>query len=113
MQSVLKNGKCVDITLRVALVAAMCDLCASRKVCGFCFFNSSHVCNKCLIKFPMEAFGKSPDYSGYNVVSWSARDIAIHQQKGFEHFNAKTKSQQKIIEKNYYSIFNTPRPSLL
>ena len=32
----------------------------------------------------------------------NARDIAIHRQKGYEHFNAKTKSQQKIIEKNYF-----------
>ena len=110
MQSVLKNGKCVDITLRVALVAAMCDLPASRKMCGFCSFSSLHGCNKCLKEFLTEAFGEGPDYSGYNVALWSARDIAIHQQKGYEHFNAKTKSQQKIIEKNYgirYSILLT------
>ena len=78
MHSVLKNSKCVDITLRVAHVVAMCDLPASRKVCGFCSFNSLHRCNKCLKEFPTEAFGESPDYSGYNVTLWSARDIAIH-----------------------------------
>ena len=94
-------------TVRMALVAVICDLPASRKVCGFCSYNALHGCSKCMKTFPTSSFGESPDFSGYDKSLWPARDLLIHRQKCYEHLNASTKSSQKSIEREFglrYSV---------
>ena len=107
IQCTSHDGKYINVTVRLALAGVMCDLPASRKVCGFSSFNALHGCNKCLKEFPTQSFGDSPDYSGYNRMQWGIRDVAQHKVKCYEYLNANTKQQQKSIQKEYgirYSI---------
>ena len=59
----MKDGKCINVIVRMALISVMCDIPAS---CGFSSFNALHGCNKCMKQFRRDAFGESPDYSGYD-----------------------------------------------
>lgn len=98
LQCTMKDGKCINVMVRMALISVMCDLPASRKVCGFSSFNALHGCNKCMKQLRRDAFGESPDY---DKTEWLARDIAQHKQKSYEYLNAETKQQQKAIQKEY------------
>ena len=121
-KGVLVDSYASKVKIQLALVGVMCDLPASRKVCGFCFYNALHGCNKCMKEFPTESFGESPNYSGYDFSLWPTRDIVVHRQKNYDYINATTKRQQKLIEREYgirYSIltelpyFNPIRHTLI
>ena len=93
--------------IRLALVGVMCDLPATRKVCGFVSYNAYHGCSRCMKTFPTETFSQSPNYSGYERSQWQDRDLSTHQQKCFEYHDCKTKSEQKSIERDFglrYSV---------
>lgn len=65
-------------TVRAVISCVMCDLPATRKVCGFSNFNALLGCSKCLKRFPTDHFGAKPDYSGYDCENWTPRDITVH-----------------------------------
>ena len=56
--------------LRAMLFCVMCDLPATRKVCGFSSFNAVKGCSKCLKDFLTPTFGEKPDYSGFDCECW-------------------------------------------
>ena len=96
-----QTGMMFSATIRLALIGVLCDLPASRKVCGFCSFNATQGCNKCMKVFSTRSFGESPDYSGYNTQEWPVRELQMHKQKSYQHLNANTKAEQKEIERSY------------
>ena len=83
--------------LRATLACIVCDLPATRKVCGFANFNSKFGCSKCMKQFPTSSFGAKPDYSGYDWAKWLKRDIDNHRQKAIECKNATTNTERKKI----------------
>ena len=88
-------------SIRAMLVAIMCDLPATRKVCGFANFNAIKGCSKCLKEFPTDSFGVKPDYSGYNVECWISRDASTHRREAKKAKSATTATRRKSIEKAY------------
>lgn len=93
-KGVLVDSYASKVKIQLALVGVMCDLPASRKVCGFCFYNALHGCNKCMKEFPTESFGESPNYSGYDLSLWPTRDIIVHRQKSHEYINEQCNEQE-------------------
>ena len=108
LPSLSSDGKTIhSVVLRLALTCIICDLPATRKVCGFVSFNALYGCSRCMKQFPSESFGESPNYAGYDRSLWHNRDISVHREKSYEHSNSRTKADQKNIEKNYgirYSV---------
>ena len=66
--------------IRAVLMCVVCDLPATRKVCGFSNFNSIYGCSKCMRKFETLNFGDKPNYGGYNCANWRARDLSSHHK---------------------------------
>ena len=44
-------------------------------MCGFVSHNALLGCSKCLKPFPTTSFGKKPDYSGFDKINWTKRQI--------------------------------------
>lgn len=88
-------------TIRAVISCVMCDLPATRKVCGFSSYNALQGCSKCLKQFPTAYFGAKPDYSGYDCENWILRDITTHRSKAFEHKNGRTLTKQNEIQSSY------------
>lgn len=83
--------------IRATLACIVCDIPATRKVCGFANFNGTLGCSKCLKKFVTASFGSKPQYGGFNCASWKARDISSHKQHAQKFKKATTASScQKI-----------------
>lgn len=106
---IMKSEKKVDILVRAALLCAGCDIPAARKVGGFVSHNGFRGCSKCLLAFPTAEFGEKADYSNTDLKEWTPRDKLQHKRSAFAHKECKTKSEQKVIEREYgvrYSILN-------
>ena len=88
-------------SIRAMLVAIMCDLPATRKVCGFANFNARKGCSKCLKEFPTDDFSTKPDYSGFNLDSWIPRDANTHRSEAKKAKAATTATGRQLIEKSY------------
>lgn len=67
------------VTIRLAISCVVCDLPASRKVCGFLGHNSTFGCNKCYKKFLSSGLS-NVDYSGYDCGSWTCRNNRSHRE---------------------------------
>ena len=65
-------------SIRGILVAVMCDLPATCKVCGFANFKAK---KGCLKEFQTDAIGTKPDYSGFSVHSWIPRDASMQSNR--------------------------------
>jgi len=61
------------VYIRLCVGSVVCDIPATRKLCGFLGHSAHFGCNKCLTEFPTESFGKKPDFSGYNRSDWEIR----------------------------------------
>ena len=85
----------------VALLCVSCDLPATRKVCGFTSFSSSHGCSKCMKVFSCERFGTKLDYSGYERNTWEMRTHELHQHQVSMLKNAHTASDFQLHERRY------------
>lgn len=90
---------CGKVKIRVALSGVVCDLPATRKVCGFLGVNANKGCSKCLHKLATPSFGSKPDYSGYNCSTWEPRTCSHHYSKCIEAKNSKTATERSRIEK--------------
>ena len=88
-------------SIRAILLAIICDLPATRKVCGFTNFNGLKGCSKCLKEFPTEHFGEKPNYGGFNTDRWIPRDFGVQRSKAFEAKIAHTASERKNIERSH------------
>ena len=83
--------------IRATLAFIICDLPATRKVCGFANFNGNYGCSKCTKKFPTPRFGDKPNYGGYNCTNWTARDISSHKSMAEKYKKSPTISSRKKI----------------
>ena len=93
-------------TIRALLSCVMCDLPATRKVCGFSNYNARRGCSKCLKEFPTDRFGLKPNYSGYDCNNWVPRDITTHRTNAFAHYCAATATERNDIERSYGSKYS-------
>lgn len=70
--------------IKAMLSCVVCDLPATRKVCGFLGSNATKGCSKCLYEFKTVHFGSKPDFSGFDYGSWEPRVFAMHYSKCIE-----------------------------
>lgn len=89
------------VPVRCALFCVTCDLPASRKICGFTSYTSTQGCSKCMKKFPCDAFGQKPDYSGFDRSSWQSRSHSLHLEHISEYHTARTASNHQELEQKY------------
>ena len=110
------------ILVRGALLCAGCDIPAARKTCGFVGHGARLGCSKCLLTFATETFGDKPDYTNFDRKEWTPRTNADHRLHAEEHRQARTKSAQYEIEREYgvrYSVllqlpyFDAPRMCII
>ena len=85
--------------IRAVLSCIVCDLPATRKVCGFLGQNATKGCSKCLHEFKTVSFGSKADFSGYDCDDWEPRDLNLHHKKSIDAKNAFTASEREQIEK--------------
>lgn len=83
--------------LRATLACIICDLPATRKVCGFSNFNSIYGCSKCTKKFETTSFGNRPKYNGYDCMNWISREMSSHKSYAEKHKAANTAAHRKRI----------------
>ena len=67
------------LTIRLAISCVVCDMPASRKLCGFLGHNSTYGCNKCYKTFPSSGLS-NVDYSGYDREKWTPRSNYLHRE---------------------------------
>ena len=84
---------------RVALLCVVCDMPASKKVCGFTSHNSKHGCNKCTKQFMTCGIGEATDYSGFN--SCPSRNIIDHRKHVDEILAQSTQESRNAKESLY------------
>ena len=95
----------IPVCIKLALSCVICDIPASRKVCGFLSHNAALGCNKCLKRFPV-MFGESTDYSEFDCENWEQRSLE-HQARISAIMNEPTKSGMMAAESQHgvrYSI---------
>ena len=85
------------ITIRMALLSVMCDIPATRKLCGFAGHSAAHGCSKCLKKFSWSSTENKLDYSGYDRDSWEARTNAEYKVSSEHYLHAPTKTAKKQV----------------
>ena len=85
------------ITIRMALICVMCDIPATRKVCGFAGHSACYGCSKCLKKFPSDVFPNKLDYSGYDRESWEPRTPVNYKIQAEQYMKAITKAAQQEV----------------
>ena len=86
------------IRVRALLTCVVCDLPATRKLCGFLGVNATKGCSKCKKCFPTTTFGSKPDYSGYESSTWGVRTHMEHYQHCILSKNATTPTERNKIE---------------
>lgn len=94
------------VRIRSILLCISCDIPACRKVCGFLGHNAHLACSKCM-KFFNGNVQEGFDYSGFDTVSWSARDQVRHRINAKATKVALTKTQRAELESKYgvrYSV---------
>ena len=64
----LENSNSIfkETTIRAILSCIICDMPATRKVCGFLSYHARFGCSKCLKEFTKDRFDSKQDFSGYN-----------------------------------------------
>ena len=95
------------VSIRLCLGVVVCDIPATRKLCGFLGHSARLGCNKCLKEFPTESFGKKPDFSGYERTEWEARTKRKHREICSKLLECNSKSQLESMESEYgirYSV---------
>ena len=70
------KGSCL---VKGALLCVACDLPAARKVCGFMSYVATLGCNRCKKQFPGTVGNK--DYSGFDRVNWTPRNVLEHRRQ--------------------------------
>ena len=88
------------ISVRMALLSVMCDIPATRKLCGFAGHSAAHGCSKCLKKFGWSSADNKLDFSGYDRDLWEARtnENYILSSELYLHAPTKTAKQHVVSE---------------
>ncbi len=89
--------------IRCALMSVNADIPATKKVCGFTWFNSFVPCHKCADSYPAKENQTNQRCFGSNVDdrSWSPRDKHSNYQQALLWKNAETGPERKKIEQQY------------
>ena len=87
--------------IKAVMNCIVCDIPATRKVCGFLGANGTKGSSKCLSEFKTTHFGSKPDYSGFNCDTWEARIFDTHYSKCIEVKNGITATRHKELEKEF------------
>ena len=87
--------------IRAVLSCIVCDIPATRKVCGFLGCNATMGCSKCQKKIVTTSFGSKPDYSGFDLSSWTPRTHSEHHETCIKAKNAPTPTERFRIEKQH------------
>ena len=87
-----------SVYVRLCIGSVVCDIPATRKLCGFLGHSARFGCNKCLKEFPTESFGRKPDFSGYNRSDWEMRTKDHHKNVCSEWLKCQTKSAREYLE---------------
>ena len=86
------------VKIRLALICVMCDIPATRKVCGFAGHSATHGCSKCLKEFNFGICDNKLDYSGYDRDSWELRTKDNYNSCSEQYLKAPTKTmKQKVV----------------
>ena len=85
------------IPIRMALLSVMCDIPATRKLCGFTGHSAALGCSKCLKKFSWSSTEMKLDFSGYDRDSWEARTNAEYKVSSELYLHAPTKTAKKQV----------------
>ena len=100
--SIPNHTSLIGVTvLRAILSCIVCDLPATRKICGFLSQNAKKGCSKCTKEFITTSFGNKPNYAGYDCTNWKPRDLTTHILKCTEAKNAKTATERSHIEQSH------------
>lgn len=86
------------VCIRLCVGIVVCDIPATRKLCGFLGHSARLGCNKCVKEFPTESFGKKPDFSGYERTEWEVRTKDKHKQVCSRLLQCNSKSQLESLE---------------
>lgn len=87
-----------ETTIRAILSCIVCDLPATRKVCGFLSYNARFDCSKCLKQFPKDDF---TDFSGYECEGWPQRNAETHVSKAKAAEEAESALARSKIQSSY------------
>ena len=99
----------ITVLVRAAVICCACDIPAARKVCDFVGYAGIKGCSRCLLSFTTDTFGAKADYTNVNREEWPIRTKSAHLVASNLHKQAKTKTEQKQIERDTgvkYSILN-------
>ena len=86
------------VYVRLCIGSVVCEIPATRKLCGFLGHSAHFGCNKCLKEFPTESFGRKPDFSGYNRADWEMRTKEKHKDICSQLLQCDSKSAQDSLE---------------
>ena len=93
-------------TVRAVLSCCVCDMPATRKLCGFLSFHAKMGCSKCMKQFPRFSSINKSDFSGFDVENWNDRQCEVHLQKAREARDANNKKARESIESSYGARFS-------
>ena len=105
VQCLSRDSKCLNVNVRLALVGVFCDFTRhNRYVDSVPLMPYMAVISACR-NFQQSHLGK---VLTIQVMIGHYGGVAVHRQKSYEHLNAKTKHQQKLIEKAYCIRYSVP-----
>ena len=99
----------INVLVRAAVICCACDIPAARKVCGFVGHAGIKGCSRWLLSFTTDSFGEKADYTNVNREEWPIRTKSAHLDASNLHKHAKTKTEQKQIERENGPYFDAPR----
>ena len=95
------------VTIRMALICVMCDIPATRKVCGFAGHSAVHGCSKRFKEFRSGVFDNKLDYSVFDRDTWELRTRDSYKLQSEQYLRATTKTMKQQVVSDYgvrYSI---------
>ena len=90
-----------SVCIRLCIDCVVCDIPATRKLCGFLGHSARLGCSKCLKEFPTLGFGERTNFAGYNRDDWTIRSSISHKTQCAEFLTAKTKTTVQNLETEY------------
>ena len=88
----VENSKTMKV--KAVLSCVVCDIPATRKVCGFLGISANKGCSKCVKHFETTTFGSKPDYSVYDQLTWMSRTCPEHYRNALLSKNALTPTER-------------------
>lgn len=90
-----------SVCIWLCIGCVVCDIPATRKLCGFLGHSARLGCSKCLKEFSTSGFGKRTNFAGYNRDDWTLRSSSSHKTQCAELLTAKTQTAVQDLETKY------------